>query len=121
MLPPAERITASNWSTAERARSLNSGCVRLPRGWGTSAQRTDSSLHSVRVASSTDRKRSVAISMAGIPRRSTVIWLSRPLDEQLPQSPWVRNTASQRSTAPHSFDRITLAGLYEPRTTSPMA
>jgi hypothetical protein len=48
--------------------------------------------------------------MAGIPRRSMVTWLSRPLDEQLPQSPLAITTAVQLSISPHSFGRITRAG-----------
>ena len=57
------------------------------------------------------KKGSVEISMDGMPSFSNSMLLSRPLELQLPQSPWVRIMASHRSTSFHSSLRITLEPL----------
>jgi hypothetical protein len=99
------------WATASSARARSCGRLRLWTGWATSAHRASGTPLNSRVATSTLRKRSVPIRTAGMPLVSSWMALSRPLDEQLPQSPWVRITASQPSISPHSPVRMTRPAL----------
>ena len=95
------RIISSNWSTADTARSFRISGGALPRGCGTTAHLMSGMPLMRAIDRQASRNLSVPMSMAGMPYFSSSAWLSRPLELQAPQSPWVRMMASQRSMSCH--------------------